>query len=160
MVVYSEELHLEAKQRPRCKTSRSRNHQAQAPLTLNEVHAFISFNELRGPRGPVRGQGGRHAYLSGSGFPSLLWPPPSLSWCIQWFPLAESLFSTFLKGRSPLWSAHGRLYPAHATLGRCRSCQRSCGLAAGTRCQLGILSTLGSPHSPLVYSCICHVGCT
>lgn len=50
------------------------------------------------------GRGGRHAQLSGSSPPSLLWLPLSLSQWYQGHPLAEISFSTFLKGRSPLWS--------------------------------------------------------
>ena len=37
--------------------SRSRDHQAQTPLTRNEVQAFISFTELGGPFGPAQGWG-------------------------------------------------------------------------------------------------------
>ena len=56
------------------------------------------------PLGRHGGRGGRHAQLSGSSFPSLLWLPLSLSQYVQRHPLAEISFSTFLKGRSPLWS--------------------------------------------------------
>lgn len=67
--------------------------------------------------------------LAGTGGPSLLWPPPGRSPCVQWSPLAESLSSSFPEGRSPLWTAHGG--PARATLRRCRSCWPWGGVAAG-----------------------------
>ena len=55
MGICPEELHLKSKQRLWYRMSRSRDHQAQIPLTLNEVQAFISFTELGGPFGPARG---------------------------------------------------------------------------------------------------------